>query len=149
MAHTAMSDIYQKVESAKDFVTVGAKYYHYKNPDKFYTVTGLVVLEEIHQAQGKIQMALDNLLAGGPISLRVIMIFPGQDRGVHMRFPIRAAVAADGFALVMDVFLPMVGGRFFGQDAIRGVAGNAEAVVIGLHRAIRREGTGGVNGPLL
>ncbi len=34
-----------KLEQIKQTIPVGSRYYHYKNPNRFYTVTGLGIIE--------------------------------------------------------------------------------------------------------
>ena len=45
MDHKSLNELRELLQAARSKVAVGAKYYHYKNPDKFYTVTGLSILE--------------------------------------------------------------------------------------------------------
>lgn len=43
--HKPQSELNKKLYSAAKQVTVGAEYYHYKNPDKTYQVIDLAIME--------------------------------------------------------------------------------------------------------
>lgn len=45
MSHTSFQDLQQKVEDAKTKVKVGSRYYHYKNPNAFYKLLNIVIIE--------------------------------------------------------------------------------------------------------
>ena len=45
MAHKAQAQLTQELDDAAAVISVGARYAHYKHPDKLYTVIGLAVLE--------------------------------------------------------------------------------------------------------
>ncbi len=55
--HKKQLELAQEIEEAKRKITIGAEYWHYKNRDKVYKVTGLGFLEAsdelcvIYQAQ--------------------------------------------------------------------------------------------------
>lgn len=45
MGHTTQEELIEKVQSIKEKVEVGGKYYHYKTKDHFYTVLNVGLLE--------------------------------------------------------------------------------------------------------
>jgi len=45
MDHKPIFELRILLENAKNQVAVGAKYYHYKDTEKYYTVTGLIIWE--------------------------------------------------------------------------------------------------------
>ncbi len=45
MDHKTFDELHRLLEEAGTNVTVGAKYYHYKDQNEFYVVKGLSVLE--------------------------------------------------------------------------------------------------------
>lgn len=56
MDHKPIFELKILLEDAAQQVVVGAKYYHYKNSDKFYTVSGLSILEETDEVVVKYVM---------------------------------------------------------------------------------------------
>lgn len=46
MAHKTPEEIHKIVSTALEKVEVGAKYFHYKNPDNHYIVEGIEIREE-------------------------------------------------------------------------------------------------------
>jgi len=45
MEHITADQLKQRLADAKSKVTIGGKYYHYKNPNQFYTVVDIAILE--------------------------------------------------------------------------------------------------------
>lgn len=45
MAHIPATDLHQILNDAKQQVTIGGTYYHYKKPDKYYTLVDVVIIE--------------------------------------------------------------------------------------------------------
>ena len=45
MGHLSHEELLKRIEDAKTKVEVGAKYYHYKNPDNHYRVEGVGFIE--------------------------------------------------------------------------------------------------------
>jgi hypothetical protein len=45
MAHLSGAQLKHILDHAKSQIVVGGKYYHYKNPDKLYTVNDIVIIE--------------------------------------------------------------------------------------------------------
>ena len=56
MDHKPIFELKILLEDAAKQVVVGAKYYHYKNNEKFYTVSGLSILEETDEVVVKYVM---------------------------------------------------------------------------------------------
>ncbi len=46
MAHKTASELWVDIEKAKQDIHLNEKYFHYKDPEKQYTVIGFVVIEE-------------------------------------------------------------------------------------------------------
>lgn len=46
MAHKTASELWVDIEKAKQDIHLNERYFHYKDPEKQYTVVGLVVIEE-------------------------------------------------------------------------------------------------------
>lgn len=46
MAHKTESELRSAIENAKQCIRVNERYFHYKDPEKQYTVIGFVVIEE-------------------------------------------------------------------------------------------------------
>ena len=67
-----------------------------------------------------------------------------------MRLQIRPRIRRDAFAIEADIFLAVIARRRLGEhDAIRRIFRDAEAVIVSLYRAIRRERTRRINAALL
>jgi len=49
MSHISVEELKQKIADAKTKVKIEGKYYHYKNPDKFYTIVDIAILESIEE----------------------------------------------------------------------------------------------------
>lgn len=45
MSHRTAQELKSLLQEAETLVKVGGRYFHYKNPDKFYTVLDLVIIE--------------------------------------------------------------------------------------------------------
>lgn len=45
MAHLSPEALFSKLNLAKQKVIVGAKYYHYKHPELYYSIVDLVIIE--------------------------------------------------------------------------------------------------------
>lgn len=45
MAHKTAEELYQMLEDAKNQVELGGKYFHYKRPNDFYTITDILIIE--------------------------------------------------------------------------------------------------------
>lgn len=56
MDHKPIFELKILLEDAAKQVTVGAKYYHYKNDEKYYTVSGLSILEATDEVAVKYVM---------------------------------------------------------------------------------------------
>jgi hypothetical protein len=50
MAHKTAVDLHEIINNAKTQVQVGGTYYHYKNPDKFYTLVDVILIEATEEA---------------------------------------------------------------------------------------------------
>lgn len=46
MAHTPENVLKEELDKAKEVVSIGASYYHYKNPSHFYRVLAIGLMEE-------------------------------------------------------------------------------------------------------
>lgn len=46
MAHKTDGELWSEIEKAKQDIRLNKRYFHYKDPEKQYTVVGLVVIEE-------------------------------------------------------------------------------------------------------
>lgn len=46
MAHKTDKELWSEIEKAKQDIRLDERYFHYKHPEKQYTVVGLVVIEE-------------------------------------------------------------------------------------------------------
>lgn len=49
MAHTPEEEIIRRFEEARKLVSLGALYFHYKQPDKYYVVESISIDEELEQ----------------------------------------------------------------------------------------------------
>ncbi len=49
MTHTSQKEFNKKIKKARKRVEVGAKYYHFKNPDKLYVIEQIGILEETEE----------------------------------------------------------------------------------------------------
>lgn len=49
MSHSDYKDLLQSIEVAKEKVQIRRKYFHYKNPDKYYLVIYIFLLESDQQ----------------------------------------------------------------------------------------------------
>lgn len=45
MSHRTALELKSLLQEAETLVQIGGRYFHYKNPDKFYTVLDLVIIE--------------------------------------------------------------------------------------------------------
>lgn len=45
MDHVSPEELQKRLAEARKLVEIGGKYYHYKNPDKFYTVMNVAIIE--------------------------------------------------------------------------------------------------------
>lgn len=45
MAHIPAAELFQMIEDAKQKVSVGGTYYHYKHPDQHYTLVDAIIIE--------------------------------------------------------------------------------------------------------
>jgi hypothetical protein len=50
MSHqTSQEELNQRIRSAMDKVKIGSKYFHYKSPEKLYTIIDIVMIEETEE----------------------------------------------------------------------------------------------------
>lgn len=45
MSHRTAQELKSLLQEAETLVQIGGRYFHYKRPDKFYTVLDLVIIE--------------------------------------------------------------------------------------------------------
>lgn len=46
MAHKTAAELRNDLQKAEGLIGIGEEYFHYRHPDRYYTVIGLVVIEE-------------------------------------------------------------------------------------------------------